>query len=62
MSDSNTSCQCSGLGFGTICAAIISWLINHSVGWAIIHGIFAWLYVIYWALGFAGQIPPEALK
>jgi hypothetical protein len=24
--------------------------VNHSIVWAIIHGIFSWLYVIYYAL------------
>src|ERR1700720_676422 len=28
----------------------ISYTTNHSILWAIIHGIFSWLYVIYFAL------------
>ena len=35
---------------GVFLAAWISWSLNHSVIWAIIHGLFGWLYVIYWAL------------
>jgi hypothetical protein len=39
-----------GFGIGTIIAAILSWLKWHSIGWAIIHGLLGWLYVIYYAL------------
>lgn len=40
-----------GIGIGTILAVVLSWMANHSVGWAIIHGIFGWFYVIYNLLG-----------
>jgi hypothetical protein len=40
----------SGIGFGTALAITISWSVNHSILWAILHGIFGWLYVIYYAL------------
>ena len=36
-----------GIGLGTIVAVVISWSRNKSIFWAIIHGIFGWLYVIY---------------
>ena len=39
-----------GIGFGTAMAITISWSANHSLVWAIIHGFFSWLYVIYYAL------------
>lgn len=39
-----------GIGFGTALAITISWSANHSILWAIIHGIFSWLYVIYYWL------------
>jgi hypothetical protein len=29
---------------------VISCSANHSILWAIIHGIFGWLYVVYFAL------------
>jgi hypothetical protein len=38
-----------GIGFGTALAIAISWNTHHSIIWAIIHGIFSWLYVIYYA-------------
>lgn len=36
--------------FGAILAMIISWSRNSSVLWAIVHGWFSWLYVIYYCL------------
>ena len=39
-----------GVGFGSALAIAISYTNNHSILWAIIHGIFGWLYVIYVAL------------
>ena len=39
-----------GIGFGSALAIAISWSANHSILWAIIHGIFSWLYVIYYGL------------
>ncbi len=40
----------SGIGFGTALAIAISWSVNHSILWAILHGLFSWLYVIYYAV------------
>lgn len=39
-----------GVSFGTALAIAISWSVNKSILWAILHGIFSWLYVIYYAL------------
>ncbi len=39
-----------GVGFGSALAISISYTNNHSIPWAIIHGILGWLYVIYVAL------------
>jgi hypothetical protein len=39
-----------GVGFGTALAITISWSVNKSILWAIVHGIFSWFYVIYFAL------------
>jgi len=39
-----------GISFGTALAIAISYVNNHSILWAIIHGFFSWLYVIYFAL------------
>ncbi len=40
----------SGITFGTALAIAISWSANHSIFWAIVHGIFSWLYVVYYWL------------
>ena len=39
-----------GASFGSALAIAISYSNNHSILWAIIHGFFSWLYVIYFAL------------
>lgn len=39
-----------GISFGSALAIAISYTNNHSVLWAIIHGFFGWLYVIYYVL------------
>lgn len=39
-----------GVSFGSALAITISWSLHHSILWAIIHGFFSWLYVIYVAL------------
>lgn len=47
---SQSSATSSGIGFGCALAIAISWSVNHSVLWAILHGICNWLYVIYWCI------------
>ncbi len=37
----------SGITFGCALAIAISYFHNHSILWAVLHGIFSWLYVIY---------------
>ena len=39
-----------GMGFGTALAMILSFSINKSIWWAILHGIFGWFYVIYFGI------------
>jgi len=39
-----------GVGFGSALAIAISWSVHKSILWAIVQGIFGWLYVIYYAL------------
>jgi hypothetical protein len=43
-----------GIGIGAALAIAISWSVNKSILWAILHGFFSWFYVIYFALGFGG--------
>lgn len=40
----------SGLSFGSALAMVISYTTWKSIGWAIVHGIFGWVYVIYFLL------------
>ncbi|MFB3777517.1 MAG: hypothetical protein ACE141_07890 [Bryobacteraceae bacterium] len=40
----------SGITFGSALAIAISWSVNKSIVWAIIHGLLGWVYVIYFAL------------
>ena len=39
-----------GISLGSAIAVTISWSMYKSVLWAIIHGIFGWLYVIYFVI------------
>ncbi|WP_198157374.1 hypothetical protein [Candidatus Nucleicultrix amoebiphila] len=39
-----------GISFGSALAMVISYDKNHSVLWAILHGFFSWLYVLYYVL------------
>jgi hypothetical protein len=39
-----------GISFGAALAITISWSANKSILWAIVHGVFSWAYVIYYAL------------
>jgi hypothetical protein len=40
----------SGVGMGSALAIAISWSLHKSLFWAIVHGIFGWFYVVYYAL------------
>ena len=39
-----------GIGIGNIIAVVISWSVNHSVLWALIHGTLSWIYVVYYLM------------
>jgi hypothetical protein len=39
-----------GVTFGSALAMAISFNINQSVFWALIHGLFSWFYVIWYIL------------
>lgn len=39
-----------GIGFGSALAITISWSANHSILWAVLHGLFSWFYVLYYAI------------
>jgi hypothetical protein len=39
-----------GIGLGSVLAVVVSWERNKSVLLAFLHGIFSWLYVIYFVI------------
>ena len=39
-----------GTSFGSALAMAISYNLNQHIGWAILHGILSWFYVIYAAI------------
>ena len=39
-----------GITFGSALAMVISYSNWHSVGWAILHGLMSWVYVVYYVL------------
>ena len=39
-----------GISLGSAIAVTISWSLNKSVLWVIIHGILGWVYVVYYIL------------
>lgn len=36
--------------FGTALAIAGSFTLNKSLGWAVVHGLFGWWYVVYYAI------------
>ncbi len=41
-----------GIGLGTVIAVVASWSVNHSVLWAIVHGLLSWIYVVYYVVAY----------
>lgn len=39
-----------GISFGSALAIAISYSTNHSILWAIIHGLLSWVFVVYAAI------------
>ena len=50
MGDSRSGAAKVGIFFGSALAITISWSVNHSIFWAIVHGVLSWIYVIYYVL------------
>ncbi|WP_158984247.1 hypothetical protein [Lysobacter panacisoli] len=44
-------------GFGNALAMLLSWSVNRSVLWALVHGFLSWVYVIHYMLVHAGKRP-----
>ena len=50
MSTTRVEVTRAGISFGSALAIAISWSANKSLFWAIVHGLFSWIYVIYYAI------------
>ena len=50
MSMRKSTTASTGISLGSAIAVAISWSMYNSVLWAIIHGFFGWLYVIYYTI------------
>lgn len=61
MSDSEKKSSSGGITIFTIVwaalAAFLSWQINHSIIWCMIHAVFGFFYVAYLCMGCGGGIP-----
>lgn len=49
MSSAHSSAATAGIGLGSAIAVAISWSLNKSIVWAVIHGVLSWFYVLYYA-------------
>lgn len=50
MSSARIEVARSGVSLGSALAIAISWSVNKSVFWAIIHGLLSWIYVVYYVI------------
>jgi len=46
--------ESAGVGLGSVIAAILSYVKWHSIGWAIVHGVLGWVYVVYYLIVYLG--------
>ncbi len=46
----NTVVLKKGIGLGGAIAVTVSWSLNHSVLWCVLHGICGWFYLIYYGI------------
>ncbi len=51
-----------GVTFGSVLAMVISFATWKSVGWAIIHGLMGWFYVIYFMIRYRQDKKKHFLK
>ncbi len=48
----NVSCGSTGITLGGLLAVMLSWAVNHSILWAILHFFCSWFYVIYYLIAY----------
>ncbi len=58
MSDNSRSSTAGGITLGGLLAVILSWTVNHSVVWCILHFLCGWFYVIYWLFEYSSRVTP----
>ena len=56
MAESKIQIGGGGITLGSLLAVILSWTVNHSIIWCILHFFCSWFYVIYWIIEFNGKI------
>jgi hypothetical protein len=49
VNEHRTSAAKAGVSLGSAIAVAISWSLNKSIVWAIVHGVLSWFYVLYYA-------------
>ena len=59
--NSNKGCGCCGGGIfgsiGAVIAALLSYQVNNSLLWALVHAFFSWFYVAYHWLKYGNFLP-----
>ena len=59
--NSGKGCGCCGGGIfgsiGAVPAVLLSWSVNHSILWALVHGCLSWFYVIYHWIVYGKLLP-----
>jgi len=50
MSSARIEVARSGVSLGSALAIAISWSVNKSVLWALLHGLLSWIYVVYYVI------------
>lgn len=58
MSDNSRSSTAGGITLGGLLAVILSWTVNHSVVWCILHFLCGWFCVIYWLFEYSSRVTP----
>lgn len=44
---------------GGVIACILSYWVNHSIGWAMLHLFCGWFYIIYWIFARGAEVIPN---
>lgn len=59
-SSGGSGCGCGLVGLPI--AVICSWTLNHSILWAIVHGLVWPFYLVYLCVGCGGGVPIQELR